>query len=186
MIDIMARPDNHGPMRMLKPYLALLLPMACAPMPRAAAPGAQAEGPPLVVFLVRHAEKVDDSRDPKLTDAGHARAAALARSLRAARLDHVHSSDYIRTRRTAEPTAEQHGLKVQLYDARDLPALVKRLRQTGGRHLVVGHSNTTPTVVELLTGSAGPPIDDAEYDRLYVVSLSPSGAATTVLLTYGD
>ena len=42
------------------------------------------------------------------------------------------------------------------------------LTRDGLRHLVVGHSNTTPPLVELFGGDAGPPIDEAsEYDRLY-------------------
>lgn len=147
---------------------------------------AAAEGP-LVVFLVRHAEKVDASRDPDLSAAGLERAQALRALLRDAGIEHVHSSDFLRTRKTAAPIAEELGLAVELYDPRDLPALVQRLRETGGRHLVVGHSNTTPGAVELLGGEAGPEIDEeSEYDRLYVVTAGPDGTASTVLLRFGE
>ena len=40
-----------------------------------AAESALADTQPLVVFLVRHAEKVDESRDPDLSPAGQGRAA---------------------------------------------------------------------------------------------------------------
>lgn len=76
---------------------------------------------------------------------------------------------------------------MQLYDPRDLPGLVEKLRRAGGRHLVVGHSNTTPAVVELLGGEPGQPINEAgEYDRLYNVSIGPDGTTSSVMLRYGE
>jgi len=142
--------------------------------------------PGLVVFLVRHAEKVDASRDPELSAAGKSRAKVLAHVLRDAKLEHIHSSDYARTLATAAPIAAQVKLAVKRYDARDLPSLVELLKQSGGRHLVVGHSTTTPKVVEMLGGSPGTEIDEAgEYDRLYVVTVGADGNVTTVLMRYG-
>ena len=141
---------------------------------------------PLVVFLVRHGEKVDASRDPKLSAAGLKRAEALARTLRSAEIEYVHSSNYIRTRNTAAPTAKIHKLKTELYDPRNLPALLKKLRSSGGRHLVVGHSNTTPKMVELLCGKPQTEINEAnEYDRLYIVTIGSDGKAVSVQLSYG-
>ena len=141
---------------------------------------------PLVVFLVRHAEKTDSGSDPELSAAGIERAAALARALRSAEIEQVHSSDFIRTRDTAGPVATEFGLQVALYDPRDLPTLVAHLRKTGGRHLVVGHSNTTPVVVELLGGDPGSAIDEeGEYDRLYVVTVGLDGAVSSVMMHYG-
>jgi hypothetical protein len=49
----------------------------------------------------------------------------------------------------------------------------------------VGHSNTTPEVVKHLGGDPGGAIDENEYDRFYVVVLSPQGPAT-VVLRYGS
>ncbi len=141
---------------------------------------------PLVIFLVRHAEKTDAGRDPELSDAGKARAGQLLDFLRDANLQQIHSSDYIRTRDTAEPLATHLDLKVKLYDPRKMPDLIEQLKQTGGRHLVVGHSNTTPAAVKLLGGEAGTAIDEGgEYDRLYVIAFDSNGQATTLLLRYG-
>lgn len=146
-----------------------------------------AAAPQLVVFLVRHAEKVDASSDPELSEAGIRRATELAAALRDAGIEHVHSSDFIRTRSTATPVAADGGLEVALYDPHDLPELVQRLREVGERHLVVGHSNTTPTVAELLGGEPGTAIDeDGEYDRLYIVTVGADGEVTTVLMRYGS
>jgi len=142
--------------------------------------------PPLVVFLVRHAEKVDASRDPELSSVGKSRAKRLAVVLRDANVKHIHSSDFIRTRDTAAPIAARLQLKVELYDPNDLPALLKKLRSSGGRHLVVGHSNTTPGAVKLLGGKPGAAISEAgEFDRLYIISFATNGDVSTVLMRYG-
>jgi|GEM_PF-2331648 len=142
---------------------------------------------PLKVFLVRHAEKVDQSRDPDLSEAGYQRAAALADVLRSANIEYVHSSDYMRTRKTAAPVAELFGLEVRLYDPRNLPAFAEQLNEEGGIHLVVGHSNTTPALTELLGGEPGEPIEEKnEYDRLYVVSIMADGSVSSTLLRYGE
>ena len=141
---------------------------------------------PLVVFLVRHAEKVDASRDPELSAEGKARAKRLAVILRDANVKQIHSSDFIRTRDTAAPIAARLQLKVQLYDPNDLPTLFDKLRRTGGRHLVVGHSTTTPTAVKILGGKPGVAINEAgEFDRLYIITVDTNGDVSTVLMRYG-
>lgn len=138
------------------------------------------------VFLVRHAEKTMEKTDPGLTDAGKARALALADRLEGEGLTHIHSSDYIRTRDTAAPLAERLGLDVEIYDARDLPGIAEKLKATPGRHLVVGHSNTTPQLTELLGGDGGTPIVEAtEYDRLYIVMLEKDEPVKSYLTRFG-
>lgn len=142
--------------------------------------------PPLVIFLVRHAEKVDASRDPDLSSDGKARAKRLAVVLRDANLKHVHSSDFIRTRDTAAPIAARLQLNVELYDPKNLSMLLDRLRRTGGRHLVVGHSTTTPAAVKLLGGQPGAAINEAgEFDRLYIITVDTNAKASTIMMRYG-
>ena len=144
-----------------------------------------------LVFLVRHAEKTTEEaygqlKDPRLTAAGKERAEVLARLLAPAGITAVHSTDYRRTRETAAPTAEALGLDVQLYDARMLESFANELKQSQGRHLVVGHSNTTPQLVRLLGGEPGEPIDEAtEYDRLYILVQHPEGNVTTIRQSNG-
>jgi 2,3-bisphosphoglycerate-dependent phosphoglycerate mutase len=137
-----------------------------------------------VVVLVRHGEKVDDSVDAQLSEKGKARAQALGALLKDAGIDAVYSTDFTRTRETARPTAERISKPVEIYNTDDLGGFAKRLRARGGRALVVGHSNTTPELVRLLGGDAGPPIDDGEYDRLYLLVLSASGETTTTILRF--
>ncbi|MCR9248578.1 MAG: histidine phosphatase family protein [bacterium] len=165
--------------------LPLLLWLVVATFTGCATPPPVELQPELVVFLVRHAEKAGRGRDPELSAAGKARAEALATILRSAGIEQIHSSNYRRTRATAAPFAKAADLEVQLYDPRNLPALVDGLRSTGGRHLVVGHSNTTPTAVELLGADPGSPITEQEYDRLYAVVIGPDGTVTSTLLHFG-
>lgn len=141
---------------------------------------------PLVVFLVRHAEKIDNSSNPPLSPEGKVRATTIARTLQDANIQFVHSTDYLRTKNTAAPIAAKNGLKTDLYDGGNLPSLVKKLKEKGGNHLVVGHSNTTPKLVELLGGDAVSPINDKEYDRLYLLNLLPNGDTNTVLIRFGN
>jgi broad specificity phosphatase PhoE len=146
---------------------------------------AAAAEPTAVLFLVRHAERADDSADAPLAEAGKTRAAELARLLGEAGLTGVLSTNYTRTRDTAAPLAAALGLPVELYDARDLPAAAAALRARGGRLLVVGHSDTTPALVAALGGDAGPPIAATEHDRLYVVTLVPGQPPLTARLRFG-
>jgi phosphohistidine phosphatase SixA len=136
-------------------------------------------------FLLRHADDLDEGRDPVLTDVGESRARELADMLEPAGIDYILSSDYHRTRDTVAPLAALLDLPVELYDPRDLPALVAILRERGEVGLVVGHSNTTPDLVELLGGDPGTPIAETEFDRLYVVVTDFSTPATTIRLRYG-
>jgi len=141
---------------------------------------------PLQVFLVRHAEKIDHSKDPNLSDAGLERALILSRVLQNADIEYVHSSDFLRTRDTATPTAKAHGIKVELYDPENLSILAEKMQRKGGRHLIVGHSGTTPAMVELLGGEPGVKInEESEYDRLYIVTIGKDKTVSSVMLRYG-
>ena len=138
------------------------------------------------VYLVRHAEKTKDKKDPALTPAGQQRAQDLAARLKDVTLTKIYSSDYTRTRDTAAPVAAAQGLEVMLYDPRDLQGFAETLSQEKGHILIVGHSNTTPPLVALLGGEAGEPINEAtEYDRFYVLSKT-GNAAITVMERYGQ
>jgi len=162
--------------------LILLFPLLATCQPR----GNQEE---TLVFLVRHAERADDGgmaseEDPHLSAAGEERAEVLARMLKDAGITHIHSSDYLRTRETAAPLAAATGLEIHTYDVRNLESFAAELLATPGRHLVVGHSNSTPDLVAALGGDPFGEIDSMEYDRLYLVSVGADGVET-VLFRFG-
>lgn len=140
----------------------------------------------VVVYVVRHAERAEDGTDdPPISEAGRVRADHVAELMRAVRPTHLHTSDYKRTRSTLEPTAAATGLTPSLYDPGDLEALAARILATPGRHLVVGHSNTNPALVQALGGDPGAPIEEMEYDRAYVVVVLASGATGSAIFRFG-
>ena len=141
---------------------------------------------PIVVYLVRHAERAEDgTSDPEISVAGWDRSRLVAEMLHDTGLTRLHTTDYRRTRMTGQPTAEATGLPLEVYNARDLSGFAAQLLESPGRHLVIGHSNTTPELVEALGGDPGGPIEEMEYDRLYIVTLTGEGAST-VLIRFGE
>lgn len=137
-----------------------------------------------ILYLVRHAEKLEDS-DPGLTAQGEARAAALAALLKDEAIIKVYSTDYKRTRQTAAPTAQQKGVDVSLYDPRAFREFAAKLKaeflEKGKSMLVVGHSNTTPYLATLLTGQEFPMLSEDQYDHLYKVTLDEDGNLTATI-----
>ncbi len=72
---------------------------------------AQDEFKPKTVFLIRHAEKEDEPRqDPPLKKEGVARSQELARLLGGAGIKAIFTSQFTRTKQTAEPLATKLGL----------------------------------------------------------------------------
>lgn len=138
---------------------------------------------PTMIYLVRHGEKEASGKDPALTAQGQARAQNIATMLQKAGIGHIFSSDYARTRQTAQPLAQGSGFEVQTYDAKTPKALVGKVKSMNGAVLVVGHSNTLPELVKLFGGAPGADIADNEYDRLYQLIVGANGQVTTVLLT---
>ncbi|MGQ4659809.1 histidine phosphatase family protein [Lysobacter sp. F6437] len=132
--------------------------------------------------IVRHAEKVPDgSNDPELTAAGRARAQAIANALAGADMVAVYSTDTRRTRQTATPTAQAHGLPIITYpDKEPAQTLAARLLSAhpSGTVLVVGHSNTAPDIAAALCGCKVEPMDESEYDRRMTVHIDGDGDIT--------
>jgi broad specificity phosphatase PhoE len=135
--------------------------------------GANDSADTFTLYLVRHAEKASDgSNNPDLTPAGHERAETLAGWLQAKPVQAIWSSDYQRTQQTAAPLAALTGLPVTSYDPRDGEGLAVLLVDQGLNALVVGHSNTIPELAAQLCSCEVAPMDDNEYGRLLVVTVS--------------
>jgi phosphohistidine phosphatase SixA len=175
------------------PQLAtVLLAQACAaPQATRIAPIAVAG---TTVVIVRHAEKsTDDPRDPSLSAAGQQRARDLSIVLKDAGVTDVYVTQYKRTRQTAEPLAQASGISVieRPIDATNSATYAQDLaheiltRSAGKSVLVVGHSNTVPDIVKALSGNAVPPITDAEYDHIYVVTIAATGSPRVMQLRFG-
>ena len=125
------------------------------------------------LYLVRHAEKQQDGgRDPELTKEGKARSKQLANWFQDKNIKDIWSSDYKRTRDTAQPLVSRLGLELSIYDPRNLADLVVQLQHNQRTTLIVGHSNTTSELARLLCDCSIPDMDESEYDRLIVISVT--------------
>ena len=140
------------------------------------------------VIVVRHAEKADQTPDTPLSPKGRARAKALADLLRGAGVTHVITSEYRRSRETAAPLATALGLTVEQVPARDLPALVARLRALDPTSIVVvvGHSNTIPPMLTVLGWPNTLDLHEGDYDNVFVLAPHPGQRASMVRLKYGQ
>ena len=138
------------------------------------------------VFVVRHAERADTSgggasmmaADPELSDAGRARAEALAVALKDAKIVAIFSTEFKRTQATAAPLAKALGVQVTTISSKEPAKLIEAVKSAGGNVLVVGHSNTVPSIVKDLGVAASVTVGDAEYDNLFVLTM---GATPSVL-----
>jgi len=139
-------------------------------------------------IVLRHAETTGIGSDPALSADGLLRADELLRALKNVQIGAVYSSNYNRTRQTAQPTANDKGLTVQIYDPANQTPLINTVLAShkGGAVLVLGHSNTAPALLNLLTGTnAYPQLPDSQYDNIYVVTVFEKGRAEVVHLKYG-
>jgi broad specificity phosphatase PhoE len=139
------------------------------------------------VILVRHAEKESDTENPHLSVAGRMRAADLAKMLESSGISAIYTSQYSRTIETAEPLAALLKIDAVQFDASRSNELVKRIfaEHSGKTIFVAGHSNTIPEIIAAL-GAKIPPIEDWQYDNLYVVTASQPGKATVLRLKFGE
>lgn len=161
---------------------------------------AQTTEPVTTVFLIRHAERAEEPRqDPPLTEKGTARAQELARLLSAAGIKAIYTSQFARTKLTAEPLAKQLGvtptalsLKLNPSNPRQIAeestkeTVDKILSHGGGSVLVVGHSNSIPDVIKMLGADVTPTIDEKKFDDLFVVTVYGKGKAKVAHLKYGS
>ena len=145
------------------------------------------------VYLVRHAEKADASSDPVLSEAGQARAAALATALTDAHPGYVFTSPLQRTGLTAAPTADYHSTTPEAVSLdggiqAHLAAIVARVEATpdDATILIVGHSNTVPLIARALGYAEAADMPECEYDRLTTLHLMGEGRAHGVVSRYGE
>jgi 2,3-bisphosphoglycerate-dependent phosphoglycerate mutase len=125
-------------------------------------------------YIVRHAEKEAPANvmtsDVPLSAAGKERAEALKRELRNKGIRRIYSTNYIRTRETAQPLSLALGVRTETYDPKDALFLQQLRSLNRGNTLIIGHSNT---VDDLVNGLTGKPLlkdlPDTQYGNLFVV-----------------
>ena len=160
---------------------------------------AQEEFKPITVFVVRHAEKeAEPKQDPPLMKEGVTRSQELARVLGGANIKAIYTSQFARTKLTADPLVAKTGLTVtpltlkpnpenlRLISEASTAELINKIMQRPGESvLVIGHSNWIPDVIRMLGGDVVPTIDEKKFDDLFVVSVRAKGKAKVEQRKYG-
>jgi phosphohistidine phosphatase SixA len=137
----------------------------------------------MMVILVRHAERVSSGEDPGLSAAGKRRAGVLATMLADADVSAIFTSTFRRTKETAAPLAQKTGLAPRVIDD-DVATAKTEIIGGGSRVVVIGHSDTVPEFIHALGGPSDVQIEDDEFDRMFVLSRSASGAASLLRMRY--
>jgi len=200
--------DRRGPRRMLElaasiaalllaPAFAQAQPVIVMPESTAAAIAPDSvlrggwSGPSdsalVTVLLVRHAEKNTAmlGHDVPLSDGGRRRAQTLARVAAEAGVTTIYVTPTLRAKQTAVPVAQLLGDTLTVIDSIDETVARLRTRHWGKTVLVVGHSDTVPQIIQSLTGRKAPAFG-AEFDVLYVVTLTRDGRSSVTRLRYGE
>jgi broad specificity phosphatase PhoE len=144
---------------------------------------------PSLVVLVRHGEKqLTPADDPSLSEAGVARAQALAEALAHSTPSTILVSARKRTAETAAVVAKTTGITPTVIplDASHVQAVAAAVMRAKGVVLVVGHSNTVPAIVTALGGPKLPDLCDASYATMFVVTPAADGRPTQLVrASYG-
>ena len=123
-------------------------------------------------YVVRHAERLDNNSDSPLSETGFARAQVLKDTLKPISISKIFASTYLRTRQTAQPTADDKNLSLTLYDPDTTAGLITRLKKIkGSRVLVTGHSDNVPAIVAGLSNQTVPAIASNDFDNFYVIKI---------------
>ena len=132
-------------------------------------------------IILRHAEKdttVANSKmmasDPPLNSIGEKRALSLVDKFKALKVNQIYATNYKRTKATASPIAKAQNLDITIYDPRKLDTFAIQLlsaENNGKTILVVGHSNTSPKLVNLLIKKdLYKDLDESIYDTYWIVT----------------
>ena len=90
---------------------------------------------------------------------------------------------------TAQVVADDQSLPVTVYNAFDIPGFASNLipQHRGKSVLVVGHSNTTPELLNELTNTTDyVTFNETTYDNLFIVKIKINGASEVYHLEYGE
>ena len=138
------------------------------------------------IYVVRHAERADQSADAVLSTEGVGRAYRLRDLLHDAGITSIFTSELRRTIDTAKPLADASHVTATRVAADDPPALAAKVTGVGPRDrvLVVGHSNTVPVLLRALGVDAAINIPDDEYDNLFIVVPQKAGRPVLLRLRY--
>jgi broad specificity phosphatase PhoE len=124
-------------------------------------------------YFIRHAEKVDNSKNPDLSEIGFERAKLWNEIFSEINLDAIYSTDFKRTLQTITPIANSKKVTIINYDPKTIDIESFKKNTLGKKVLVVGHSNTIPNFVnQIIDKNIYNDIDDVIFGNLYIVTIN--------------
>lgn len=143
--------------------------------------------------ILRHAEKdttVAGSQmmqaDPPLNLKGQERAQSIVSKFKKYKISKIYSTNYNRTNSTVLPLANAEGLSINNYDPKQLKSFADELKSQANESktiLIVGHSNTSPRLVNLLIGKdIYKDLDESVYNQYWLVKLNGQRKHAKVIL----
>ena len=138
-------------------------------------------------ILIRHGETDGIGSNPGLSAVGQQRIEKLKYILKNVQLESVYSTNFNRTLNSAEPIALDHDLDVTIYNFNDLDGFVDQVLAAFNNDivLVVGHRDTTPELLNVLTGSFDfLELTAVAYDNFYLVTVFSKGDANVLHFKY--
>jgi broad specificity phosphatase PhoE len=122
------------------------------------------------VFIVRHAEKLDNTPYSVLSPDGHKRAAVLRDQLQDKKIDLIFATPFKRTQETAGPLAQALNKAPLIYRNNAEDSIANIIKANKDKNiLLVGHSGNIPAIIEKITGNKIRPLSEQEYDNLYII-----------------
>lgn len=121
-----------------------------------------------------------------LSQAGEQRAERLVRVLKDVRITAIYTSEFQRTKKTAEPLARTLKISPVSIPIADREGLVKRIR-TDNREdvvLIVGHSQSLTGLLKSFGSPDDVNITADEFDNLFIVVPAANGPPTVLRLRY--
>ena len=170
-------------MKKIKLILAFLIFFSCLTNKHLIA---QTDGVTFTIYLIRHSEKdllSENQLDPPLTICGKERSEYLSSFFEDINIKNVYSTNYLRTIKTAMPTALSKKVSIQYYNPNNLELFSERLLNLKQNSLVVGHSNTTPILAGLLIDKDMKPFDENIYNRIYKIIIEENNSKLFVFET---
>ena len=136
-------------------------------------------------FLIRHAEKERtdlQNKNPNLNEKGKLRALKWAEVFKNIEFDKIYSTNYHRTLETVMAISKKSKKEILIYS----PSKIKYDRfisdNNNNKVLIVGHSNTIPSFVNILIKKElYDQIDDRNNSNLYIVKICNNSISHNLL-----
>ncbi|PKG66927.1 MULTISPECIES: SixA phosphatase family protein [Pseudoalteromonas] len=135
------------------------------------------------IYLFRHSEKLT-GKNPALSEEGKARANNLVTLFKEHQSIHIFSSNYKRTLQTASPLQAYFNTDINVYNAGELSDLKNELLKLKGVVVVIGHSNTTPQLAELLSNEKVPAMSETQFTQYFILNKKPSSNGSEYDVTH--